>query len=102
MTRHLFATAAVLLSAGLASPHDTWVQTNTNIVRTGDAVHIDLLLGNHGNDHRDFKIAGKLAPESVGTFEVLAPDSKRSDLKPDAIDLGYAPKEGFHSAKFAP
>jgi uncharacterized GH25 family protein len=82
--------------------HDTWVQTNTNIVRTGDCVHIDLLLGNHGNDHRDFKIAGKIAAESVGSFSVTAPDGKVYDLKPDAIDLGYAPKEGFHTVKFTP
>ena len=34
-----------------ANAHDTWVQTNTNVIRTGDAVHIDLMLGNHGNDH---------------------------------------------------
>jgi uncharacterized GH25 family protein len=101
MTRTLAAVAAVLAAAVLAPAHDTWVQTNAHLVRTGDAVHIDLLLGNHGNDHRDFKIAGKLATESVGTFEVVAPDGKKYDLKPDAVDLGYAPKEGFHSAKFA-
>jgi uncharacterized GH25 family protein len=89
----------------LAAPafaHDTWVQTNTNIVRTGDAVHVDLMLGNHGNDHRDFKIAGKLSADSIGTWEVVAPGGKKYDLKPDAADLGYAPKEGFHTAKFAP
>lgn len=76
MTRTALALALFLLPAG-AFAHDTWVQTNTPIVRTGDAVHLDLLLGNHGNDHRDFKIAGKLAAESVGTFEVVAPDGKR-------------------------
>ncbi|MGZ3489481.1 MAG: DUF4198 domain-containing protein, partial [Isosphaeraceae bacterium] len=31
-----------------ALAHDTWVQTNSSIVRTGDVVHIDLMLGNHG------------------------------------------------------
>lgn len=95
--------AAGLLLAGLsiASAHDTWVQTNTHIVRTGDAVHVDLMLGNHGNDHRDFKIAGKLSAESIGKFTVTAPDGKSYDLKPDLVDLGYAPKEGFHSARFA-
>jgi uncharacterized GH25 family protein len=102
MTRTLLASILALGIAVVAAPaHDTWVQTNIHIVRTGDAVHIDLLLGNHGNDHRDFKIAGKLAAESIGTFEVVAPDGKRYDLKSDAIDTGYAPKEGFHSAKFA-
>jgi uncharacterized GH25 family protein len=101
MTRFLMP-VIVLLGAGLAArAHDTWLQTNTAIVRTGDAVHIDLMLGNHGNDHRDFKIAGKLAADSIGSWQVTAPDGKHYDLKPDAIDLGYAPKEGFHSAKFA-
>ena len=103
MIRSLRAT--VIAAAVLAPPataHDTWVQPNTNVVRTGDAVHIDLMLGNHGNDHRDFKLASKLAPESIQTFEVTAPDGKRYDLKPDLADLGYAPKEGFHSARFVP
>jgi uncharacterized GH25 family protein len=95
------AGAAALLTVP-ATAHDTWVQTNTNLVRTGDAVHIDLMLGNHGNDHRDFKLASKLAPDSIDAFEVVAPDGKKYDLKPDLTDLGYAPKEGFHSARFVP
>jgi uncharacterized GH25 family protein len=97
--------AAILVAAVLApaaAAHDTWVQPNANVVRTGDAVHIDLMLGNHGNDHRDFKLASKLAPESIQTFEVIAPGGKRHDLKPDLTDLGYAPKEGFYSARFVP
>ncbi|QJX01303.1 DUF4198 domain-containing protein [Frigoriglobus tundricola] len=101
MSRYVQTLAAVLATAvGSAPAHDTWVQTNTNIVRTGDAIHIDLLLGNHGNDHRDFKVAGKLSADAIQTFEVIAPGGKKYDLKPDAADLGYAPKEGFHSAKF--
>jgi uncharacterized GH25 family protein len=56
--------ALLLLSlCSLALAHDTWIQTNTNLVRVGDAVSVDLMLGNHGNDHRDFKIAGKVDPE---------------------------------------
>lgn len=92
----------LFLASLSALGHDTWVQTNTNLIRTGDAIHIDLMLGNHGNEHRDFKLASKIPLESVQTFEVLTPDGKKYDLKPDAIDLGYAPKEGFHSAKFVP
>ena len=91
---------ALLAVGGVALAHDTWVQTNTNIVRTSDAVHIDLLLGNHGNDHRDFKIASKVSEEAIGTFAVRSPDGKTYDLKPDSVDLGYSPKEGYHSAKF--
>jgi uncharacterized GH25 family protein len=91
-----------LLTLGVLSPvlaHDTWVQTNTNLVRAGDAVHVDLMLGNHGNDHRDFKLASKVDPDS-GPLTVIGPDGKSIDLKPKLADLGYAPKEGFHSAKF--
>jgi uncharacterized GH25 family protein len=98
--RLFLAVLATIVAAPLAPAHDTWVQTNTNLVRTGDAVHIDLMLGNHGNDHRDFKLAGKASPDTITTFEVIAPGGKKYDLKPDLADLGYAPKEGFHSARF--
>jgi len=75
VNRYLSTLAAALVAAaGFAPAHDTWVQTNTNLVRTGDAVHIDLMLGNHGNDHRDFKLASKLSPDMIQTFEVIAPD----------------------------
>jgi uncharacterized GH25 family protein len=91
----------LLLAVSATLAHDTWVQTNTNIIRVGDAVHIDLLLGNHGNDHRDFKLAGKPSLED-GKFEVIAPDGKVHDLEPSTADLGYAPKEGFLTARFQP
>jgi len=93
------AVCALVLSVN-ARAHDTWVQTNTNIVRVGDVEHIDLMLGNHGNDHRDFKLASKLSAEAVKTFRVVAPDGKSVDLRPNMVDLGYAPKEGFHTARY--
>lgn len=86
--------------AGIASAHDTWVETNTNLVRTGDAVYIDLRLGNHGNEHRDFKLASKIDLPSC-TLAVVAPGGKTYDLKPDLVDTGYAPKEGYWQGKFA-
>jgi uncharacterized GH25 family protein len=99
---HYLALLLLLWSGACGHAHDTWVQTNTNVIRTGDAIHIDLMLGNHGNDHRDFKLASKLAGEHIQTFEVVGPDGKRWDLKPTMVDLGYDPKEGFWSAKFVP
>ena len=72
----LLALAAPVAAMG----HDTWVQTNTNLVRTGDAVHIDLMLGNHGNEHRDFKLAGKLALEGA-TLEVIG--AGRQPVRPE-------------------
>lgn len=90
----------VVLSASAARAHDTWVQANTNVIRAGDAIHIDLMLGNHGNDHRDFKLASK-ASITGASLKVHAPSGKSYDIKDRLIDLGYTPKEGFWSAKFA-
>src|SRR5688500_5999299 len=103
-TWNRFVTAAALagvLVASAALAHDTWVQTNTNIVRVGDAVHVDLMLGTHGNAHRDFKLAGKATLEG-GTLAVIGPDGKSHDLSPSLIDQGYAPKEGYFTAMFQP
>ncbi|WP_164101017.1 DUF4198 domain-containing protein [Candidatus Laterigemmans baculatus] len=89
----------LLVSASVAHAHDTWVQTNTNLTRVGDLVHVDLMLGNHGNEHRDFKLASKISLDPC-TLSVLTPSGESYDLKPDLIDTGYAPKEGFWSARF--
>ncbi len=86
----------------IASPlfgHDTWVQTNTNLVRLADQVHIDLCLGNHGNHHRDFRFASKI-DLAESQLILHAPLGKTYDLKSDLVDLGYAPKEGFWSARY--
>ena len=101
MKRLTLAGAISMVLASIAVAHDTWVQPNTNIVRVGDAVHIDLMLGNHGNEHRDFKLASKPSPEAI-TLHVVGPDGTKHDLKPALIDLGYAPKEGYFTAKFLP
>jgi uncharacterized GH25 family protein len=93
--------AALLLTWGRpATAHDTWVQVSSNLVRPDDVVHVDLFLGNHGNDHRDFKIAGKLSSLEGATLAVVGPQGQRTDLAPDLVDLGYAPKEGFWSGRY--
>lgn len=96
-------TVALLLLTGQISTlhaHDTWVQTNTNVIRSGDAIHIDLMLGNHGNDHRDFKLASKTTLDGA-TLKVLGPNGKSYDLKDRLADVGYTPKEGFWTSRFA-
>lgn len=75
------------------------MQTNTNLIRVGDSVHIDLMLGNHGNMHRDFKQAGK-ADVTASTLEVIDPKGKHYDLKSQLIDTGYQPSEGYWTTKF--
>lgn len=88
------------LLAGAAAAHDTWLEVTPSLVRPDDVLHVDLLLGNHGNDHRDFKIAGKVASLETVQVEVVGPDGKKTDLVPEMIDTGYAPKEGFWSGRF--
>lgn len=90
---------AVICSAGIVSAHDTWVETNTSVVRQGDLVHVDLKLGNHGNQHRDFKLASKitLAPCEI---LVVPPGGTAFDLKPSLEDLGFGPKEGYWSGAY--
>jgi uncharacterized GH25 family protein len=93
------AALTCMIGASALSAHDTWVQTNTNLIRAGDLVHIDLLLGNHGNNHRDFKLAGK-ADVSASTLQVTGPNGKSIDLKDRLADVGYTSAEGYWTARF--
>ena len=47
--RFLFV-ATVMALAFPANAHDTWVEVNSTEVRLGQVVHVDLKLGNHGNN----------------------------------------------------
>lgn len=80
--------------------HDTWVQANTQLVRVGDVVHVDLMLGNHGNNHRDYKLASKISLNEKSSLQIIDPQGKAHDLKSRAIDTGFTPKEGFWTARF--
>lgn len=97
--KHRLLLLPLLLSPLTLLAHDTWVQTNTNLVKTGNGVHIDLMLGNHGNDHRDFKLASKITLDKA-QLRVHAPNGMAYDLKDRLVDVGYTPKEGFWSGKF--
>jgi uncharacterized GH25 family protein len=88
--------------AGSARGHDTWLEVSPRAVHPDDVVHVDLFLGNHGNDHRDFKVAGKLGSLDGVKLAVIGPDGRTTDIAADMVDLGYAPKEGFWSARFVP
>lgn len=98
--RKIILSLFLVCVTGTSQAHDTWVQTNTNVIRVGDAVHIDLMLGNHGNDHRDFKLASKTGLNGA-TLKVHAPGARTYDLKDRLLDVGYTPKEGFWTGKFS-
>ena len=90
-----------LLSVLPLQAHDTWVQLNVSKAQAGEPVFADLMLGNHGNQHRDFKLDSKIPLEGT-TLALLAEDGKSTDLKAGLIDMGSAEKEGFWSAKILP
>lgn len=100
MFRTMTASAILLSLVSSAVAHDSWVQTNINVMRAGDAMHIDLMLGNHGNDHRDFKLASKIDLDGC-KLKVHDPQGKSYDIVDRLTDTGYAPKEGFWTTKFA-
>ncbi|WP_437225790.1 DUF4198 domain-containing protein [Planctomicrobium sp. SH661] len=102
--RVLLAAVLGFLHAACAWPvvafaHDPWVETNAAVVRAGDSVFIDLKLGNHGNDHRDFKLAGKLDLDG-SKLQVLLPNGQKFDMLDRLVDIGYAPNEGYWTGKF--
>lgn len=81
--------------------HDTWVQLNTANTPAKQSIYADLMLGNHGNNHRDFLLASKIPLENT-TLTLLAPDRSTTDLKPSLIDRGLDPKEGFWTSRVTP
>lgn len=97
-TLSVIALSSLLTSASLLA-HDTWIQTGASYARTNDVVHVDLMLGNHGNGHRDYKISSKISLPPW-TLEVIDPQGNRSDIKTTVVDAGYGPKEGHWSARF--
>ncbi|TWU34370.1 DUF4198 domain-containing protein [Novipirellula artificiosorum] len=103
--RHFFKAipnvAALLLLTTQASAHDTWVNTNTAVVRTGDVIHADLRLGNLGNNHRDFKLSGIVDPAWV-TFDVVGPDGTVTSLKDRMSSTARDEKQGYWTTTFVP
>lgn len=93
---------ALLLSLVVVGPsmaHDIWVEPSSNVVRVGEWVRLSLMLGNHGNEHRDFRLASKVAAGDQN-LTVIDPTGKRYDLTSSLTDTGYTPQEGFWSARF--
>ena len=82
-----------------APAHDIWIEANQTLVRLGEQVNLALMLGNHGNHHRDFKLASKI-PAGQQSLRVMTPEGTSIELTPNLIDNGYEPKEGFWSTTF--
>jgi uncharacterized GH25 family protein len=87
--------------------HDGWIEVPT-IVETGQPVTISLMLGNHSNDHKSYRLAGKWNPKFTKLM-VIEPSGKVNDITASLVDLGEDPEKtgpkgpkGFHIASFMP
>lgn len=92
---------AVAASASVASAHDIWIEPSTDLVRMGDWLRLSLMLGNHGNEHRDFRIASKVAANAK-SLAIFDPKGVRHNVTSSLVDVGMAPDEGFWTAKYVP
>jgi uncharacterized GH25 family protein len=91
-----------------ASSHDGWVEVSPTIVEKGQPATIALIQGNHSNEHRSYRIAGKW-DQKYTTLVVVDPNGKKNALTDRLIDFGeddekVGPKgpKGFYLASFTP
>lgn len=59
--------------------HDGWSQTNTPIVSSGEVSYVELLLGNHSNEHKSYRIEGKWSTQTSKVY-VTAPSGVKADI----------------------
>ncbi|WP_245583863.1 DUF4198 domain-containing protein [Paenibacillus terrigena] len=74
MSTLLLAAAAVPVSA-----HDGWSQTNAPVVAAGEVSYVDLMLGNHTNEHASYRVAGKWSTDTTKVY-VTTPAGKKADI----------------------
>jgi uncharacterized GH25 family protein len=103
----LFWSLLSFYSAAPVFAHDGWIEVPA-IVEKGQPVTISLLLGNHSNEHRSYRLAGKWNAKYLKLM-VIEPSGKVNDITSSLVDLGEdddktGPKgpKGFHIAPFTP
>ncbi len=104
----LFVLTPGLLSALPTSAHDGWIEIAPAIVERNQPALISLIQGNHSNEHKSCRIAGKWDAKNA-TLTVLDPRGTQNSLTDRLIDMGedaeaIGPKgpKGFHLASFVP
>jgi uncharacterized GH25 family protein len=92
----------------LVLSHDGWIEITPTVVEKGQVATIALFQGNHSNEHRSYRIAGKW-DQKYTTLIVVDPKGNRRNLTDQIIDLGedeekIGPKgpKGFYLASFVP
>ncbi|QIA26482.1 DUF4198 domain-containing protein [Thermaerobacter sp. PB12/4term] len=83
------AATLVLTTAVPATAHDRWVQPYSPVVTSGQVAYFDIMLGNHSNEHRSYRLAGKPGREGLDVL-VIGPDGQRTSLNDTLFDTGEA------------
>jgi len=98
----------IVLKIHLAQAHDGWVEITPTIVEHGQPIAIALIQGNHSNEHKSYRIAGKWDAKYVA-LTVIEPSGRSMALTQRLFDMGeddekVGPKgpKGFHLAPFTP
>lgn len=82
MKRFIAFSLTILFVLSLAThtlAHDGWSQTNTPIVEQGEVIYVEVLFGNHSNDHASYRIDGTWNTDTSNLF-VTAPTGDKIDI----------------------
>ena len=97
-----------LIFSQSAPAHDGWVEISPTIIEKNQAATIALIQGNHSNEHKSYRIAGKW-DQKYTTLVVVDSKDKQYSLTDRLIDFGedaeaVGPKgpKGFFLASFVP
>ena len=103
-----FLFLSLLVSPRWASAHDGWVEVTPTIVEKGQVATLALIQGNHSNEHKSYRIAGKWDAKNTN-LAGIDPARKQNVLTDRIIDLGedeekVGPKgpKGFYLASYIP
>lgn len=86
---------AAFLTFAMAVPvfaHDGWSQTHSPIIAQGEVSYVDLLFGNHSNEHKSYRIAGQWSPDTSKIY-VTTPAGKKIDITSTRYYTGEAAAE---------
>lgn len=84
--------ATTLVFSVPALAHDGWSQTNAPIIAQGEVSYVELLLGNHSNGHKSYRIAGQWSTDSSKVY-VTTPAGKKVDITSTRFYTGEAATE---------
>jgi uncharacterized GH25 family protein len=82
-----------------AQAHDIWIEASQAVCNVGQTIKLSLMLGNHGNNHRDFALRDRL-PAGKQELLLLTPDQAQIDLTKSLTETVLEPKKSYWSTDF--